>query len=165
MKQSVFKTRFFSSFNCVQINRNLLRACICRRVFTLDLSFPSFPYSLVHSSGWSRAPWTSFGAGPCVPLGTGAPRNLSGRCCGTAEACCQFHYGNHCRGHPPHYRDRRTLFGKTQAKCRDRHFQSVERSLLSSLVRGSNPSVTSVSLLNNLHLHYTKCLLKDIKYF
>lgn len=107
--------------------------CICRRVFTLDLSFP---YSLVHSSGWSRAPWTSFGAGPCVPLGTGALMNLSGRCCGTVEACCQSHCGNHCHGHPPHYRDHQTLFVKTQAKCRDCHFQSVKRSLLFFLVTG-----------------------------
>lgn len=138
MKQSVLRTRFVSSFNCVQIIgiTYMLRACICRRVFTLDLSFPSFPYSLVHSSGWSRAPWTSLGAGPCVPLGTGALMSLSGRCCGTGEACCQFHCGNHCHGHPPHYHDHRTLFVKTRAECRDRHFQSVKRSLLFSLVRG-----------------------------
>lgn len=112
-----------------------MRACICRRVFTLDLSFPSFPYSLVHSSGWSRTPWTSFGGGPCVPLGTGALMNLFGRCCGTVEACCQFHCGNRCHGHPPHYHDRRTLFVKT-SKTQTASFRSVKRSLLFFLVRG-----------------------------
>lgn len=113
-----------NSFNCVQtIIRISFGVCLCRCMFTLDLSFPSFPYSLVHSSGWSQTPWTSFGAGPCVPLGTGALTNLSGRCCGTEEACCLFHCGNHCHGHPPHYHDHRTLFVKTQAKCRNGNFQ------------------------------------------
>lgn len=115
-------------------NKNLLRAYICyicRCAFTLDLSFPC---SLVHSSGQSRTPWTSFAAGPCVRLGTGALTNLSGRCYGTVEACCQFHCGNHCHGHPQHYHDHRTLLVKTQSKYTNSNVQNIKRLLFSFLV-------------------------------
>lgn len=105
-------------------NKNLMMAYICRCAFTLDLSFPC---SLVHSSGQGRTPWTSFGAGPCVLLGTGAPTNLSGRCCGTVEACYQFHCGNHCHGHPQHYHDHQMLLVETQAKYTNSNFQIIKR--------------------------------------
>lgn len=97
-------------------NENLLNAYKCRCAFTSDLSSPCSP---VHSFGWSQTPWTSFDAAPCVQLGTGALTNLFGRCCGTVEAYCQFHCGNHCHGHPQHYHDHRSLLVKTQAKRTD----------------------------------------------
>lgn len=87
--------------------------CTLICALTLELYFP---WSLVHSFGLSQTPWTSFGAGPCIRLGTDALMNLSGKCCGSVEACCQFHCGNHCLGHPQRYHDHRTLFVNTQAK-------------------------------------------------
>lgn len=86
---------------------------------------PSFLYCLDRNCEQSQTPYTGSDAGLYGLWDTDGRMNLSGKCCGTAVAGSQFHWGSRCLGRPRRCHGRHTLEWKQSKYFKEafpRHF-------------------------------------------